>query len=145
MTVLNTPEKMKRVMIKYEFIQDCSAILRTSDGRLTTDFVSSITTVLPTEYQFPWYNNLTTGVTVYLRVRVGIDDTAHTTWSPPFIGEERTVHNTGISLLLSTSVWVILSPTTEHRETRPTAERPCPRTVWRKKVAQSSTLDQAVE
>ena len=116
MTVLNTPEKMKRVMIKYEFIQDCSAILRTSDGRLPTDFVSRLTTVLPTEYQFPWYNNLTTGVTVYLRVRVGIDDTAHTTWSPlgqaPFIGEERTVHNTGISLLLSTSVWVILSPTT---------------------------------
>ena len=32
-----------------------------------------------------------------------------------------TVHNTGISLLLSTSVWVLLSPPTERRETRPTA------------------------
>ena len=32
-----------------------------------------------------------------------------------------TVHNTGISLLLSTSVWVLLSPPIERRETRPTA------------------------
>ena len=32
-----------------------------------------------------------------------------------------TVHNTGISLLLSTSVWVNLSPPIERRETRPTA------------------------
>ena len=31
------------------------------------------------------------------------------------------VHNTGISLLLSTSVWVLLSPPMELRETRPTA------------------------
>ena len=30
-----------------------------------------------------------------------------------------TVHNTGISLLLSTSVWVLLSPPIERRETRP--------------------------
>ena len=32
-----------------------------------------------------------------------------------------TVHNTGISLLLSTSVWIFLSPSIERRETRPTA------------------------
>ena len=32
-----------------------------------------------------------------------------------------TDHNTGISLLLSTSVWVLLSPPIERRETRPTA------------------------
>ena len=32
-----------------------------------------------------------------------------------------TVHNTGISLLLSTSVWDLLSPPIERRETRPTA------------------------
>ena len=32
-----------------------------------------------------------------------------------------TVHNTGISLLLSTSVWVLLSPPIERRETRQTA------------------------
>ena len=32
-----------------------------------------------------------------------------------------TVHNTGISLLLSTSVWVLSSPPIERRETRPTA------------------------
>ena len=32
-----------------------------------------------------------------------------------------TVHNTSISLLLSTSVWVLLSPPIERRETRPTA------------------------
>ena len=30
-----------------------------------------------------------------------------------------------------------------HQETKPKAGRPCLRTVWRKKVAQSSTLDQA--
>ena len=35
--------------------------------------------------------------------------------------EEVTVHNTGISLLLSTSVWVLLSPPVERRETRPMA------------------------
>ena len=39
----------------------------------------------------------------------------------PFVVEEVTVHNTGISLLLSTSVWVLLSPPIESRETRPTA------------------------
>ena len=39
----------------------------------------------------------------------------------PFVGEEVTVHNTGISLLLSTSVWVLLSSPIERRETRPTA------------------------
>ena len=39
----------------------------------------------------------------------------------PFVVEEVTVHNTGISLLLSTSVWVLLSPPIERRETRPTA------------------------
>ena len=32
-----------------------------------------------------------------------------------------TDHNTSISLLLSTSVWVLLSPPIEHRETRPMA------------------------
>ena len=37
-----------------------------------------------------------------------------------FVVEEVTVHNTGISLLLSTSVWVLLSPQIERRETRPT-------------------------
>ena len=54
-----------------------------------------------------------------------------------------TDHNTGINLLLSTSVWVLLSPLIERRETGPTAERPCPRTVSQKKVAQSSSLNQA--
>ena len=47
------------------------------------------------------------------------------TWSllglAPFVVEEATVHNTGISLLLSTSVWVLLSPPIERRETRPMA------------------------
>ena len=38
-----------------------------------------------------------------------------------FIGEKVTVNNTGISLLLSTSVWALLSPPIERRETRPTA------------------------
>ena len=33
------------------------------------------------------------------------------------VGEEVTVHNTGISLLLSTSVWVLLGPPIERRET----------------------------
>ena len=37
-----------------------------------------------------------------------------------FVVEEVTVHNTGISLLLSTSVWVLLSSLIERRETRPT-------------------------
>ena len=37
-----------------------------------------------------------------------------------FVVEVVTVHNTGISLLLSTSVWVLLSPPIERRETRPT-------------------------
>ena len=37
------------------------------------------------------------------------------------VGEEVTVYNTGIILLLSTSVWVLLSPPIERRETRPTA------------------------
>ena len=32
-----------------------------------------------------------------------------------------TDHNTGISLLLLTSAWVLLSPPIEHRETRPMA------------------------
>ena len=32
-----------------------------------------------------------------------------------------TVHNTSISLLLSTSVWVLLSPSVERWETRPMA------------------------
>ena len=40
---------------------------------------------------------------------------------PPGIGEEATVHNTDISLLLSTSLWVLISPTIECRETRTTA------------------------
>ena len=39
----------------------------------------------------------------------------------PFIGEEVTAHNPGTSLLLSTSVWVLLSHPIERRETRPTA------------------------
>ena len=78
----------------------------------------------------------------------GLSQTA-TSGSPCFfvwdikLCPQLTVHNTGISLLLSTSVWVLLSPPIERRETRPTAERPCPRTVWRKKVAESSTLNQA--
>ena len=42
-------------------------------------------------------------------------------YSRPFVVEEVTVHNTGISLVLSTSVWVLLSPPIESRETRPTA------------------------
>ena len=42
-------------------------------------------------------------------------------YSRPFVVEEVTVHNTGISLFLSTSVWVLLSPPIESRETRPTA------------------------
>ena len=42
-------------------------------------------------------------------------------YSRPFVVEEVTVHDTGISLLLSTSVWVLLSPSIESRETRPTA------------------------
>ena len=46
-----------------------------------------------------------------------------------------TGHNTGINLLLSTSAWNLLRPPIERRETR--------LTVWRKMVAQSSTLDQA--
>ena len=37
-----------------------------------------------------------------------------------FVVEEVTVHNTSISLLLSTSVWALLSPPIERRETRPT-------------------------
>ena len=36
-------------------------------------------------------------------------------------GDEITGHNTGTSLLLSTSAWVLLSPPTDRRETRPTA------------------------
>ena len=35
--------------------------------------------------------------------------------------DEITGHNTGINLLLLTSVWVLLNPPTERRETRPTA------------------------
>ena len=35
--------------------------------------------------------------------------------------DEITGHNTGISLLLSTSAWVLLSAPTEHWETRATA------------------------
>ena len=42
-------------------------------------------------------------------------------YSRPFVVEEATVHNTGINLLLSTSVWVLLSPPIERWETRPTA------------------------
>ena len=42
-----------------------------------------------------------------------------------FVVEEVTVHNTGISLLLSTSVWVLLSPPIERRETRPTDHGRC--------------------
>ena len=44
-------------------------------------------------------------------------------WLPSSLqyGPQLTVHNTGISLLLSTSVWVLLSPPIERRETRPTA------------------------
>ena len=54
--------------------------------------------------------------------------------------DEITGHNTGIRLLSSTSVWVLLSTPIAHRETRPTAQRLCPRRV---KVAQSLTFDQA--
>ena len=44
-------------------------------------------------------------------------------WLPSSLqyGPQLTVHNTGISLLLLTSVWVLLSPPIERRETRPTA------------------------
>ena len=35
---------------------------------------------------------------------------------------EVTVHNTSISLLLSTSVWVLVSPPIERQETRPVPE-----------------------
>ena len=42
--------------------------------------------------------------------------------SRSLVVDEVTVHNTGISLLLSTSVWVLLSPPIERRETRPTAQ-----------------------
>ena len=52
-----------------------------------------------------------------------------------------TNHNTGITQLFSRRARALLGPLIQHRETRP--KRPCPRTVWRKKVAQSSTLDQA--
>ena len=47
------------------------------------------------------------------------------TWSPlglaPFVGEEVTVHNTGISILLSTNAWFLLSTPMERRESRKTA------------------------
>ena len=51
--------------------------------------------------------------------------TVHTTehgskLSVPF-EEVMTVHNTGISLLLLTSAWVLLSPPIEHQESRPMA------------------------
>ena len=79
-----------------------------------------------------WSGNL-----IWFAYRLGIYSAGEqvvNTWSPlgqaPFVGEEVTVHNTGISLLLSISVWVLLSSTIEGRETRPTASRPCPRTVW---------------
>ena len=42
-------------------------------------------------------------------------------WLPLYRGEEVTDHNTGISLLLSISVWVLLNPLIERRETRTTA------------------------
>ena len=43
-------------------------------------------------------------------------------WPALYRGQEVTDHNTGISLLLSISVWVLLSPIMiERRETRPTA------------------------
>ena len=41
--------------------------------------------------------------------------------------EEVTIHNTSISLLLSTSVWVLLSPPKERRETRPVAKEGRPK------------------
>ena len=50
-----------------------------------------------------------------------LSTTGFPNYSRPFVGEEVTFHNTGISLLLSTSVWVLLSPPIECRETRPTA------------------------
>ena len=56
-------------------------------------------------------------------------------------------HNTGISLLLSTIAWVLLSPPIECQKTRPTAfkKRPYPWTVWRKKVPAILTLSQATD
>ena len=42
-------------------------------------------------------------------------------WLSLYGGEKVTDHNTGISLLLSISVWVLLSPLIECQETRPTA------------------------
>ena len=56
------------------------------------------------------------------------------------VGEEVTVHNTSTSLEVCEFFYV---PMIERRETRPMDERPCPRTVWWKKVVQRSTLDQA--
>ena len=47
--------------------------------------------------------------------------TSFPNYSRSLVVEEVAVHNTGISLLLSTSVWVLLSPPIERRETRPTA------------------------
>ena len=47
--------------------------------------------------------------------------TGFPSYSWPFVVEEVTVHNTGICLLLSTSMWVLLSPPIERREIRPTA------------------------
>ena len=49
--------------------------------------------------------------------------------------------STSMSLLLSTSVYSV--GMIERRKTRPTAKRPCLKTVWRKKVAQSSIIVQA--
>ena len=60
---------------------------------------------------------------IYLALTCRERDTAtgFPNYSRPFVAEEVTVHNTGISLLLSTSVWVLLSPPIESRETRPMA------------------------
>ena len=49
---------------------------------------------------------------------VGRGDTAtgFPNYSRPFVVEELSIHNTGISLLLSTSVWDLLSPSIECRD-----------------------------
>ena len=91
----------------------------------------------------------TTGVSLYFLFYSPVQPTLRDCkiYGCPLQGEEVTVHNTGISRFLLISVCVLLSPTIWCRETRPITRRPCPRTVWRKKVSpgvsQSSTVYQA--
>ena len=65
---------------------------------------------------------------LFIYLTFSLSGEGHCYWFPQlqqallyrFVVEEVTVNNTGISLLLSTSVWVLLSPPIERRETRPT-------------------------